>query len=247
MPADNRDPRGEFDRAHIPDARFFDIDAISDPNTDLPHMMPSAEQFEQAVSELGIGNRHKIVVYDGAGMFSAARVWWMFRTMGHSEVFVLEGGLPAWQRSGHPVTDQETEILPASFKAEFDATRIAHAEELLTTTAQIADARAKPRFEGTVPEPRAGLRSGHIPGSVSVCFKDLLDQDQKLLPDDELRAVFNAAGVNIEKPVITSCGSGVTAAVLDLALTQLGAVDTRLYDGSWSEWGGRSDLPVETN
>lgn len=247
LPTDNRDPHAEYLKNHIEGALFFDIDAVSDQSSDLPHTMPDAAQFAGAVSRLGISNQDRVVVYDGAGLFSAARVWWMFRMMGHSDIFILNGGLPKWQDEGRATTAVVKTPAPGNFEAVADTRKLATPENLLNTTDQIADARAPARFAGTAPEPRAGLRSGHIPNSKNVFFKTLLNEDGTLKSAEALAQVFETAGIDPMKPVITSCGSGVTAAVLDLALTHLGAKDTRLYDGSWSEWGARTDLPIETS
>lgn len=250
MPADNRDPGAEFRSCHIPQAQFFDIDATSDQSSDLPHMVPDAGQFARQVAALGIGQDNAVVVYDTQGLFSAARVWWLLRAMGISNVAVLEGGLPKWMAEGRVVATVPETPRPATLTARMDERRVRSAEQVLQSTrddgTQIVDARAPARFRGEVPEPRAGLRSGHIPGSRNVFFKALLTDDGTLKSDDELRAVFEEAGVDLNKPVITSCGSGVTAAVLALALEKLGHRDVAIYDGSWTEWGQNRELPIET-
>lgn len=246
MPADARDTAAEFTQCHISTAQFFDIDAVSDQASDLPHMVPTKADFEIAVRAMGINSNSKIVVYDTAGLFSAARVWWLFRTMGHTDVAVLNGGLPKWLAEGRAVSENAETPKPGNFTARLNAAAIVSAEQVSDSSAQVIDARAAPRFAGAVPEPRAGLRSGHIPGSLNVFFKDVLMPDGQLKSANDLRSVFERAGVNISAPIITTCGSGVTAAVLDLALSIIGSDQKQLYDGSWSDWGARTDLPIET-
>lgn len=250
MPSENRSGRDEYDQQHIPGARFFDIDDISDNRSSLPHMVPPVEKFMSRVRKLGVGDGHKIVVYDSRGLFSAARVWWLFQMMGQSNVAVLDGGLPKWVADGHPVTSAPPTIRdrhmtvaqnPAMVR---DVTQVAQAAKL--GDHEIIDARATERFEGHVVEPRAGLRSGHIPGSKNLPFGHLLNSDQTMKTPGELRAIFESAGVDLSKPAITTCGSGVTAAILSLALTQIGKTDHSLYDGSWTEWGQFPTLDVAT-
>ena len=250
LPSQGRDPKAEYDAAHIPGARFFDIDEISDLNSRLPHMAPPEEKFVARMRAMGVGDGHRVIAYDGAGLFSAARVWWLFRHMGKTDVAVLDGGLPKWMAEGRPV-----EVVPPFVRDRHmtarrnaglvkDVTQVASASKL--GDAEIVDARPARRFRGEAPEPREGLRSGHIPGSKNVCFTDLLNADGTMLADAELRAVFEDAGVDLSRPVITTCGSGVTAAVLSLALEKIGHRNHALYDGSWAEWGMYADLAVET-
>jgi thiosulfate/3-mercaptopyruvate sulfurtransferase len=249
MPADNRDVRAEFLAAHIPGAQFFDIDAISDQETDLPHMIPTVTQFERQVANLGISNDNQIVVYDTKGLFSAARVWWLLRYFGLTNIAVLDGGLPKWQAVGHPTVSGTNNPTAGTLNAAPYAKLLRNAAQVLDASQnaheQIIDARAPARFRGEVPEPRAGLRAGHMPGAKNVFFMSLLNADGTLKPDTELAAIFQAQGVDLKKPIITSCGSGVTASVLSLALQKIGHTQHALYDGSWSEWGALPDFPVE--
>ena len=250
LPDQNRDARAEYDAAHIPGARFFDIDDVSDHRSDLPHMAPPAEKFVSRVRAMGIGDGHQVVVYDGAGLFSAARVWWLFRLMGKTDVAVLDGGLPKWRAEGREVEDMAPVLRDRHITAVRqnhlvrDVTQVATASKLAGP--QIVDARSPARFRGDEPEPRPGLRAGHIPGSLNVPYRTVLNDDGTLKDEAGLRAAFEGAGVDLTRPVITTCGSGVTASVLFLALTRLGHADVSLYDGSWSEWGAYSDLAVET-
>ncbi|WP_068116241.1 3-mercaptopyruvate sulfurtransferase [Tropicimonas marinistellae] len=250
LSAMNRDARAEYEASHIPGARFFDIDEISDNRSELPHMVPPAEKFISRMRKLGVGDGHQVVVYDGLGLFSAARVWWLFRLMGHSDIAVLDGGFPKWSAEGRPVED----VPPVIRDRHITVRRQAHMVKDVTQVAravklrdwQIVDARSPERFRGEEPEPRPGLRSGHIPGSFNVYWADLVNDDGTVRPPAELRQLFTAAGMDIERPVITTCGSGVTAAALSLALALLGNSQTAVYDGSWSEWGMYPDLKVET-
>lgn len=250
MPDMNRDAKAEYDAAHIPGARYFDIDEIADLRSDLPHMMPPVEKFMSRVRAMGVGDGHQIVVYDGMGLFSAARVWWMFRLMGHKDIAVLDGGLPKWRAEGHPTEDMPPVIrdrhMTVSRQAHMikDVTQVAAASKL--GDYEIIDARSAERFRGEVEEPREGLRSGHIPNSKNLPFGNLLNADGTLKSPDDMRALFEAANVDLKKPAILSCGSGVTAAILALALERMGHDRHAVYDGSWSEWGMYSDLKVET-
>ncbi|QDC08428.1 3-mercaptopyruvate sulfurtransferase [Oceanicola sp. D3] len=250
LPAMNRDARAEYDKAHIPGARFFDIDEISDARSDLPHMAPPVEKFMSRMRAMGVGDGHQVVVYDGAGLFSAARVWWLFKLMGKKDVAVLDGGLPKWLAEERPVEDMPPIVrdrhMTVQRQADMvkDVTQVAAASKLGDW--QIVDARAPERFAGAAPEPREGLRAGHIPGSKNLPFGNLLKSDGTMKQGQALRDAFEDAGVDLAKPVITSCGSGVTAAVLSLGLEVLGHPRHALYDGSWSEWGLYDDLAIET-
>lgn len=249
LPAQKRDGRAEFDAAHIPGARFFDIEAASDPHSKLPHTLPTPQHFAQYAGAMGVSADDTIIVYDGPGFMSAPRVWWMFRVMGVFQVFILDGGFDRWKAAGRPVTAEPTRTAPCVFHADFDAARVVNLADMRaivgSRSAQVADARPAGRFAGTDPEPRPGIRSGHMPGAKSVPAS-ALSKDGQLLPKAELRKLIEGAGIDLSKPVVTSCGSGVTAAVITLALETLGHTDNRLYDGSWTEWGGLADTPVET-
>ena len=250
LPQMGRDPRTEYDAAHIPNARFFDIDDVADHGSDLPHMVPPVEKFMSRMRAMGVGDGHQVVVYDGMGLFSAARVWWLFKLMGQNNIAVLDGGLPKWQSEGRPVEDLPPVIRDRHMTVRRqnhmvkDVTQVSAASKL--GDYEIIDARSPGRFRGEEPEPRAGLRPGHIPGSKNVCFKDLLNADQTMKNPVEIRQIFEAAGVDFNKPAITTCGSGVTAAVLSLGLERIGKTDHSLYDGSWSEWGMFPTVPVAT-
>ncbi len=250
LPDANRDPKAEYDAAHIPGARFFDIDDISDARSDLPHMAPPVEKFMSRMRAMGVGDGHQVVVYDGAGIMSAPRVWWLFRLMGHENVAVLDGGFPKWQAEGRAIEDLPPVIKDRHLTVRFqnhlvrDVTQVSQASKL--GDAQIIDARAAARFRGDAPEPREGLRAGHIPGSRNVPYTTLLNDDKTLKSPAEARAVFEAAGVDLSRPMITTCGSGITASVLALALERIGVDAWSLYDGSWAEWGMFPTVPVAT-
>jgi thiosulfate/3-mercaptopyruvate sulfurtransferase len=249
LPAAKRDAKAEYDAAHIPGARFFDIDDIADSKSDLPHMAPPPEKFVSRLRAMGIGDGHQVVIYDGAGLLSAARVWWLFYLMGKTDTAVLDGGLPKWVSEGRAVEDmppiQRDRHMTVQRNAMLvkDVTQVAAASKL--KSAQILDARAKARFQGETSEPRAGLRAGHIPNSINLPFTNLLNADGTMKPRDELARVMEAAGVDMKTPVITTCGSGITAAILSLALEILNHRNHALYDGSWAEWGMYNDLKVE--
>ncbi|SMX39926.1 3-mercaptopyruvate sulfurtransferase [Octadecabacter ascidiaceicola] len=250
MPDDERDAKAEYTAAHIPGARFFDIDDVSDHRSELPHMVPSVEKFMSRMRKLGVGDGHQVVVYDGSGLFSAARVWWLFRLMGKTDVAVLDGGFPKWQAEGRAVEDLPPMVRDRHMTVSRqnhmvkDVTQVASASKLGDYV--IVDARAPERFTGEASEPREGMRSGHIPNSRNVFYKDLLNPDGTMKSNEVLAEVFRKAGVDLAKPAILSCGSGVTASILALAMERIGKTDHAVYDGSWSEWGTFDDLPIAT-
>ena len=250
MPSDGRDASNEFVNGHILNARFFDIDDISDHRSTLPHMVPPVEKFMSRVRALGVGDGHQIIVYDTKGLFSAARVWWLFRLMGHTSVAVLDGGLPKWIADGNPLSTTASVIrdrhmtVKQQLQMVRDVTQVAHAAKL--NDHEIIDARSGTRFIGEAPEPRTDLRSGHIPNSKNLPFTKVLNTDHTMKTVPELTKVFKNAGIDLNKPAITTCGSGITAAVLSLALQRVGKTDHALYDGSWTEWGQFPTLNIAT-
>lgn len=251
LPSAGRDARGEFEEQHIPGAVFLDLDEISDRSSPLPHMLPSAEAFARQVGALGIGNDDTLVVYDASGVnMSAPRAWWTFRVFGHGRVAVLDGGLGKWLDERRPVKRGAPRIVPAHFTARLDERRLRDRTQVIanlaTAAEQIVDMRPADRFAGAAPEPRPGLRSGHIPGSRNVPFTTLVQSDGTVLPADELRLRLEHAGVRLDRPIVASCGSGTTACALLLNLERLGVRDASLYDGSWAEWGAPGDTPVES-
>jgi thiosulfate/3-mercaptopyruvate sulfurtransferase len=249
LPTIPRDARREYAEAHIPGAVYFDIDEVADDASALPHMLPDPVKFSSRARRLGLGDGTRIVVYDNNNYSASARVWWTFRVFGHPDVAVLDGGLAKWRAEGRPLSDEPAIPREAHFTARQNNLLVRELEQMranvLSRREQVVDARSRARFAGTEPEPRQGLRGGHIPGSLSLPHLELLGADGTLLPEGELRRRFAAAGVDLERPIVTTCGSGVTASTLALALYQLGREDVAVYDGSWSEWGGRSDTPVE--
>ena len=250
MPAEARSGHAEFLEAHIPGAVFFDIDRIADHETDLPHMLPSPDAFAQAAGRLGLSRDATVVAYDTFGVRAAARVWWTLRVMGFEKVFVLDGGLRPWRAEGRAVESGEAVPQPTAVSHAFEPALLRNVDDiraLLTSkAAQIVDARSGPRFRGEVPEPRAGLRSGHMPGARNLPFDSLLQADGRMKPAAELAQLFRSAEVDLDQPIVTTCGSGITASVLALALARLGRDQAAVYDGSWTEWGGLPDTPVAT-
>jgi len=250
LPTLGRDARQEYALAHIPGAVYFDIDEVADEANPLPHMLPDPVKFSSRARRLGLGDGTRIVIYDNNRYSASARAWWMFRLFGHPDVAVLDGGLAKWRAEGRPVTDEPVVPRQAHFTARQNHLLVRELEQmranLLSRREQVVDARSRGRFAGTEPEPRQGLRSGHVPGSLSLPHLELIGADGTLLPEDQLRARFAAAGVDLGRPIVTTCGSGVTAGTVALALYQLGREDVAVYDGSWSEWGARNDTPVET-
>ena len=241
----------DFHAAHIPGAVFFDVDAVSDRASSFPHMFPDAAQFARDVGALGISSKDKVVVYDSGGWLAGPRVWWMFLSFGHADVRVLDGGLKKWRAEGRQVESGEASPKPGHFTATFDPLNVRDKAQLVSNLSshreQLVDARAAGRFTGAVAEPRQGLRSGHIPGSRNLPYTELFDPATGVMkPLDQIRAVFSRAGVNLAKPIVTTCGSGVSAAVLTLALYRLGVRGSALYDGSWSEWGSNEGPPIAT-
>jgi thiosulfate/3-mercaptopyruvate sulfurtransferase len=250
MAAENRNPHDEYAAAHLPGAVYFDIDAISDTSNPLPHMFPDADTFAAAVSKLGIANGDHIVTYDGGSMAAAGRVWWMFRAFGHERVSVLDGGMRKWREDGGAVDSGTADPAPTSYTARLKPELVRSLDDVLSLIKdqreQILDARSTGRFNAVETEPRAGMRSGHMPGAYSLPYLDLLAEDGTMHPIEELKRHFTESGIDFSKPIVTSCGSGVSATVLLLGLHLLGHEKNALYDGSWTEWGGRADTPIET-
>lgn len=251
LPGAGRDAKALYAERRIPGAVFFDIDEIADTTSNLPHMLPAPEKFASRMKKLGIGDGARVVVYDNQGLFSAARVWWTFRVMGHEDVAVLDGGFPAWERGGHPIEDGEP--APRSqrhFTARFRADLVRDIADMRRIVegggATVLDARPAPRFRGEAAEPRPGLKSGHMPGARSVPSSVLVDDTGRLRSREELARVFSDASCDVSRPAVCTCGSGVTAAVVALALARLGRWDAAIYDGAWAEWGGRDDTPIAT-
>jgi thiosulfate/3-mercaptopyruvate sulfurtransferase len=250
MPGSGRDARAEYLKTHLPNAVFFDLDDISDKKSPYPHMLPYIDIFGQKIGALGISNHDKIVLYDSQGLFSAPRAWWMFRVFGHEKTYILEGGLPKWISEAKPLQSGTVEVMPTRFNTNFNGTLYRHIEDVFNNLTkpidQVVDARSPSRFRGEEPEPRPGLRSGHIPGAKNVFYKDLITEKGVLKSKEELTQIFLDAGVDLSKPIANTCGSGVTACILALAQYELGKKDSGVYDGSWAEWGSIKELAVET-
>ncbi|MBV8977463.1 MAG: 3-mercaptopyruvate sulfurtransferase [Alphaproteobacteria bacterium] len=247
LPDAGRSAKAEYQSAHIARAVFFDLEDLSDENNSLPHMLAPAAKFASRMRRMGLGDGNLIVVYDGAGLYSSPRAWWMLKAMGHEDVRVLDGGLPKWRREGRPVEDMAPPAYPRHFTPRQNHALLRNFEQMRKVQesgGQIVDARSPSRFAGREPEPRSGVRPGHIPGSVNVHYASLIAEDGTLKTADELREIFKNRGVDLSKPVVTSCGSGVTATIVMLGLAVAGASDVALYDGSWAEWGARGDAAV---
>ncbi len=250
LPGENRDAKAEFEAAHIPGAVFFDIDDIADSDSELPHMIPAPEKFSSKLRKLGLGDGNRIVVYDGSGIRSAARAWWMIRLFGHEDVAILDGGFAKWKAEERPVSDLPSHPAERHFTSRINSLMVKDKDQVLrnidSKRAQVLDARSKGRFDGAEPEPREGLRSGHIPASLNLPFNELITSEGTLKSGEEIRSAIEGAGIDMKKPVITSCGSGITACVLAFGLHMIGHRDTAVYDGSWTEWGLDESLPLES-
>ena len=250
MPDSGRSARAEYLKTHLPGAVFFDLDDISDKKSTYPHMLPYVDIFSQKIGALGISNHDKVVIYDSQGLFSAPRAWWMFRVFGHEKTYILEGGLPKWIAEAKPVQSGTVEIMSTRYNTKFNATLYRHIEDVFNNLTkpvdQIVDARSPSRFRGEEPEPRPGLRSGHIPGAKNVFYKDLITEQGLLKSKEDMAQIFINAGVDLSKPIANMCGSGVTACILALAQFELGIKNAGVYDGSWAEWGSIKELPVAT-
>jgi len=249
MPQAKRDPAAEFEQGHVPAAVFFDVDRIADTSSGLPHMLPAPQVFADAVGALGIGDSDRVVVYDSRGVVSAARVWWTFRVFGHEAVGVLDGGLPKWRAEGRALEKGPARPIARRFNPRFRPELVRDVTQMMANAAtprdQVLDARSRGRFEGSEPEPRAGLRGGHIPGSLNLPYEDLYAADGTLKAPEALREALVAAGIDLRRSVVTTCGSGITASVLALAMHQVGRPDVAVYDGSWTEWASRGETPVQ--
>ena len=249
LPAQNRNAKQEYDAEHIPGSVFFDQDEIVEPSNQLPHTLPSPEIFAHHVGKLGLTQNKTIIVYDGPGLFSAARVWWLLRIMGAKEVYILAGGFDSWKTAGYPVTSKKTITPRTNFETQFDADKVVFFERMQElvkqSDIQIIDARSRGRFRGDEPEPRAGMRSGHMPNAINLPYNELI-QNGTLKDITALKDIFKERGIDIDKPIVTSCGSGVTAAIINLALASLGQDNSQLYDGSWAQWGSRNGTAIVT-